>query len=97
MRRNGDYQEIEVTGQHKDSIVTFSSNYEEKTIVAIASCFLTKIINPGQLPLGMEVWSDTSLKLAGQDWHNLIDGQKIAGEIAIGKVLHNFPATLLID
>ena len=94
--QNGDYQELEVTGEHQDSIIAFSRNYGDKTIVAIAPRFLTGIIKPGQLPLGMEVWSDTSLKLANKDWHNLIDGQAITGEIAVGKILQNFPVALLI-
>ena len=94
--QNGNYQEIEVTGEHQDSIVAFSRNYQDKTVVAIAPRFLTGIIKSGQLPLGIEVWSDTSLKLAGRDWHNLIDGQTIAGEIAVGKILQNFPVALLI-
>ena len=94
--QNGDYQEIEVTGEHQDSIIAFSRNYGDKTIVAIAPRFLTGIIKPGQLPLGMQVWSDTSLKLTDKDWHNLIDGQTIAGETAVGKILQNFPVALLM-
>jgi (1->4)-alpha-D-glucan 1-alpha-D-glucosylmutase len=94
--QNGDYQEIQVSGEHKDSIIAFSRNYEDKTIVAIAPRFLTRIIRSGQLPLGIEVWSDTSLKLANKDWHNLIDGQVIANEIAVGKFLQNFPVALLM-
>ena len=94
--QNGDYQEIEVIGKHKDSIVAFSRSYEDKSIVAIVPRFLTGIINLGQLPLGIEVWSDTSLKLADKDWQNLIDGQTIAGETAVGKILQNFPVALLM-
>ena len=94
--QNGDYQEIEVTGEHQDSIIAFSRNYGDKTIVAIAPRFLTRIIKPGQLPLGMQVWSDTNLKLTDKDWHNLIDGQTIAGETAVGKILQNFPVALLM-
>ena len=93
--QNGDYQPVEVTGKHKDSIVAFSRNYEDKTIVAIAPRFLTGIIDPGQLPLGMEVWLDTSLKLGDRDWHNSIDGQTTR-ETAVGKILQNFPVALLI-
>ena len=111
--QNGDYQPIEVTGKYKDSIVAFSRNYEGKTIVAIAPRFLTGVIEQGQLPLGIEVWQDTSLKLTDRDWHNLIDGQHcdwicsltesiprsqtIAGETAIGKILQNFPVALLVS
>ena len=94
--QNGDYQEIEVSGKYQDNIVAFSRNYRDKTLVAIAPRFLTGIIKPGELPLGMEIWQDTSLKLAKKDWHNLIDAQTIAGETAVGKIIQNFPVALLI-
>lgn len=94
--QNGDYQPIEVIGQHKNSIIAFSRNYQDKTIIAIAPRFLTGIIKPEQLPLGTEIWSDTSLKLANKDWYSLIDAQTIAGETAVGKILQNFPVALLV-
>jgi (1->4)-alpha-D-glucan 1-alpha-D-glucosylmutase len=65
--------------------------------VAIAPRFLTGIIKPGQLPLGTEIWEDTSLKLAHKNWQNLIDNQTIVGEnLAVGEILQNFPVALLI-
>ena len=94
---NGDYQPIEVTGKYQNHLVAFARNYEDKTIVAIAPRFLTGIIKPGQLPLGVEVWSDTSLKLAHKNWHNIIDRQTIVGEnLAVGEILQNFSVALLI-
>ena len=94
---NGDYQPIEVTGKYQNHLVAFARNYGDKTIVAIAPRFLTGIIKPGQLPLGIEVWSDTSLKLAHKNWHNLIDRQTIVDEnLAVGEILQNFPVALLI-
>ncbi len=66
-------------------------------IIAIAPGFLTGIIKPGQLPLGIEVWSDTSLKLAHKNWHSVIDRQTIVGEnLAVGEILQNFFVALLI-
>ncbi|HEY9767907.1 MAG TPA: malto-oligosyltrehalose synthase [Coleofasciculaceae cyanobacterium] len=95
--QNSDYQPIEVTGKYHNHLVAFARNYEDKTLVAIAPRFLTGIIKPGQLPLGTEVWSDTSLKLAHKNWHNLVDNQTIVGEnLAIGKILQNFSVALLI-
>ncbi len=94
---NGDYQPIEVTGKYQNHLVAFARNYGDKTIVAIAPRFLTGIVKPGQLPLSVEVWSDTSLKLAHKNWHNLIDHQTIVGEnLAVGKILQNFSVALLI-
>ena len=94
---NGDYQPIEVTGKYQNHLVAFARNYGDKTIVAIAPRFLTGIIKPGQLPLGKEVWLDTSLKLADKNWHNVIDRQTIVGEnLAVGEILQNFFVALLI-
>ena len=95
--QNGDYQQIEVTGKYHNNLIAFTRNYEDKTLVAIAPRFLTGIIKPGQLPLGIEVWENTSLKLAQKTWHNLIDNQTIIGEnLAVGKILQNFSVALLI-
>ena len=95
--QDGDYQPVEVTGKYHRHLIAFARNYGDKTIIAIAPRFLTGIIKPGQLPLGKEVWSDTSLKLPHKDWHSLIDCQTIVGEnLAVGEILQNFPVALLI-
>jgi (1->4)-alpha-D-glucan 1-alpha-D-glucosylmutase len=95
--QNGDYQPIEVTGKYQNNIIAFARNYGDKTLVAIAPRFLTSIIKPGQLPLGLEVWEDTSLNLSNKNWHNLINNQKIAGEnLAVAEILQNFPVSLLV-
>ena len=94
---NGDYQPIEITGKYSDRIIAFSRNYQNKTIVAIAPRFLTTVIKPEQLPLGIEVWSDTSLKLPAKNWQNAIDDRTIAGDkVAVGEILQNFPVALLV-
>jgi (1->4)-alpha-D-glucan 1-alpha-D-glucosylmutase len=95
--KDGDYQPIEITGKYHNHLIAFKRNYEEQTIVAIAPRFLTEIIKPGQLPLGTEIWEDTSLKLSNKNWHNAIDCQTIVGEnLAVGEILQNFPVALLI-
>lgn len=94
---NGNYQPIEITGKHRNHIIAFARNYEDQILVAIAPRFLTEIIQPGHLPLGREIWQDTSLKLAHKNWHNLIDNQTIVGKnLTVGKILENFPVALLI-
>lgn len=95
--QNGDYQPIEVTGKYQNHIIAFARNYLDKTIVAIAPRFLTTIIKPGQLPLGVEIWENTSLNLPNKNWHNLIEDRTIGGEnLAVGEILHNFTVALLI-
>ncbi len=95
--QDGNYQPLEVSGKYHHHLIAFSRNYGDKTIIAIAPRFLTGIVKSGQLPLGKQVWSDTSLKLPHKDWHNLIDRQTIVGEnLAVGEILQNFPVALLI-
>jgi (1->4)-alpha-D-glucan 1-alpha-D-glucosylmutase len=95
--QQGDYQPIEITGKHHNHLIAFTRNYASRTLVAIAPRFLTTITQPGQAPLGQEVWEDTNLNLTPKNWHNLIDNQTIAEtNLSVGKILQNFPVALLI-
>ncbi|AFZ34739.1 maltooligosyl trehalose synthase [Stanieria cyanosphaera PCC 7437] len=95
--QNGNYQPIEITGKYQNHIIAFARNYGDQTLVAIAPRFLTTIIKPGQLPLGVDVWEDTSLILPNKTWHNLINNQTITGEnLVVGEILQNFSVGLLV-
>jgi (1->4)-alpha-D-glucan 1-alpha-D-glucosylmutase len=97
--QQGDYQPIEVTGKYQNHVVAFARSYGKNTLITIAPRFLTGIIKPGQLPLGIEVWEDTYLNLADKNWHNAIDNQTIKAKanLAVGEILQNFPVALIIS
>ncbi|WP_036484905.1 malto-oligosyltrehalose synthase [Myxosarcina sp. GI1] len=95
--QNGNYVPLEVTGKYRNHIIAFARNHEGRTIIAVAPRFLTSVIKPEQLPLGVDVWEDTSINLSYKNWYNAIDGQSISKENPlVGDILNNFPVGLLI-
>ena len=100
--QEGSYQPLEVIGKFKDCVVAFARNYGDRTVVTVAPRFLTKLIQPEELPLGEQVWGDTSLEFSQEIpsvWKNVITEQTVQtdGKLAIGEALKNFPVALLIS
>ncbi len=100
--REGEYLPLEGTGQFKDNIVALARSYENQVAIAIAPRFFTSIIQPGEYPLGEQVWKDTQLQLPPgmpSTWKNAITAQtlQIDGKVAIGEALKHFPVALLIS
>jgi (1->4)-alpha-D-glucan 1-alpha-D-glucosylmutase len=69
--------------------------------IAIAPRFLTSLVQPGEYPLGKQVWDDTYLQLpsaAPSAWKDAVTAQMIQadGTLQIGEALKHFPVALLI-
>ncbi|GAB1543072.1 malto-oligosyltrehalose synthase [Scytonema sp. NUACC21] len=100
--REGNYLPLEVSGKLQDHIVAFARSNGNKTIVTIAPRFFTSLIQPGEYPLGQQVWQDTSLKLPSgfsSTWKDAITQQTIQANdtLFIGEALTHFPVGLLIS
>ncbi|MBW3586363.1 MAG: hypothetical protein KY448_11130, partial [Cyanobacteria bacterium 0813] len=59
------------------------------------------IVKPEEMPLGKQVWKDTTLELSEEMplvWKDAITNQAVEtnGTLAIGEALNYFPAALLI-
>jgi (1->4)-alpha-D-glucan 1-alpha-D-glucosylmutase len=98
----GSYLPLEVSGKFQEHIVAFARSDGNKTIVTIAPRFFTSLIQPGEYPLGQQVWDDTSLKLpaAGASaWKDAITEQPVQanGTLLIGEALKHFPVALLVS
>ncbi|HEY9602510.1 MAG TPA: malto-oligosyltrehalose synthase, partial [Allocoleopsis sp.] len=107
----GDYQPLEVTGTFQEHVVAFARRFEDKiaigsagtrSVIAIAPRFFTKLVQPGEYPLGEQVWGDTQLQLpqgSTSTWQNAITQETIAGsgKIAIAQILQHFPVALLVN
>ncbi|MDF5727714.1 MAG: malto-oligosyltrehalose synthase [Rhizonema sp. PD38] len=97
--QEGSYQPLEVSGKFQDHIVAFARSHGDKTIVAIAPRFFTGLMQPGEYPLGKQVWDDTSLQLPeASSWKDTITEQMVQadGNLLIGEALKYFPGVLLI-
>jgi (1->4)-alpha-D-glucan 1-alpha-D-glucosylmutase len=98
----GSYLPVEVSGKFQEHILAFARSNGSKTIVTIAPRFFTSLIQPGEYPLGQQVWDDTSLKLpaAGASaWKDAITEQPVQanGTLLIGEALKHFPVALLVS
>ena len=97
--QQGSYQPLEVSGKFQDHIVAFARTHGDKTIVAIAPRFFTGLMQPGEYPLGKQVWDDTSLQLPkASSWKDAMTEQTVQadGNLLIGEALKYFPVALLI-
>jgi len=100
--QEGDYKQLTVQGKFSDRIVAFARIHQDKVAISIATRLLTKVIQPGELPLGKDVWSDTNIELPEgmpTAWKDAISLQGVKGDrtLYIGEALQHFPVALLIS
>jgi (1->4)-alpha-D-glucan 1-alpha-D-glucosylmutase len=98
--QKGDYLPLEVSGKLKEHIVAFARSFGDTMAIAIAPRFFTTLVQPGEYPLGEQVWADTHLQLpqgTHSSWRNAITNQTISGSGAIGQILQHFPVALLLN
>jgi (1->4)-alpha-D-glucan 1-alpha-D-glucosylmutase len=100
--QKGEYLPLEVGGKFKDNIVAFARSLGDTMAITIAPRFLTALVQPGEYPLGEQVWADTQLHLpqgSVSTWRDAITDQTISGSgaIAIGQILQHFPVALLLN
>jgi (1->4)-alpha-D-glucan 1-alpha-D-glucosylmutase len=98
----GSYTPLVVSGRLRDHIIAFQREYDGKRAVTVAPRFFATLAGEGKLPLGSEVWQDTSIvipDIAPAKWANTFTGEIIPGEnqIAVGQMLKHFPLALLVS
>ncbi|MFB2881459.1 malto-oligosyltrehalose synthase [Floridanema aerugineum] len=99
--QDGDYKPLMVKGKFSDRIIAFARIHQNKVAITLATRLLTKVIQPGELPLGKDIWEDTSIELPEgmpTAWKDAITLQdvKCDNTLYIGEALQHFPAALLI-
>ncbi len=101
--QQGDYIPLEVTGELSDRVIAFGRQFEGKMAISIAPRFFVGLVQPGERPLGKDVWKDTSIKLppsAPTNWTNAITGQPLRSSsslLSVGEALQHFSVALAID
>ena len=98
----GTYTPLVVSGRLRDHIIAFLREYDGKRAVTIAPRFLVTLVVEGKLPLGSEVWQDTTVimpDIACANWTNTLSGEIIPGgnQLAVGQILKHFPVALLMS
>ncbi len=99
--QEGRYIPLKASGSLKDHIIAFARNREKSWAVTIAPRFLTSLIGEGELPLGLEVWGDTTLVLPHgiyASWRDAMSDQVVewGKDLPVGDALKYFPVSLLM-
>ncbi|MFW6054510.1 MAG: malto-oligosyltrehalose synthase [Thermodesulfobacteriota bacterium] len=97
----GSYIPLSVQGAYRDHVLAFARIHGKQWIISLVPRFLTSLIDPDQLPLGLGVWKDTSLvlpKAAPSRWRESLSGQEVRGgeSLGVGEIMEHFPAGLLV-
>jgi (1->4)-alpha-D-glucan 1-alpha-D-glucosylmutase len=98
--QQGDYLPLEVTGELKEHVIAFGRQFEGKMAIAIAPRYFVDLVSPGKLPLGRDIWQDTSIQLppsAPTNWTNIITAQSLgaySSMLSVGEALAHFPVAL---
>jgi (1->4)-alpha-D-glucan 1-alpha-D-glucosylmutase len=101
--REGTYIPLEVSGKHKERVIAFARKNENQTVLVVAPRFFTKLIAENQLPLGEEVWGDTTIILTKEttewSWKHVFTGASIepAEKLYLKDICKDFPLGLLTN
>jgi (1->4)-alpha-D-glucan 1-alpha-D-glucosylmutase len=97
----GDYVPGSVTGSRAEHVVAFFRTRPDRQALIVAPRFLTSLTQPGQPPIGRDVWRDTRIPLPASSpstWQDGITGNEVTAqaELAVGDILREFPVALLL-
>jgi (1->4)-alpha-D-glucan 1-alpha-D-glucosylmutase len=100
--QHGTYLPLQASGKFAEHVIAFARRQGNQTAIAIAPRFLTRLIQPGDYPIGDLVWADTSLGLPMESssvWQDVFTGQTLQtdGVLPLGQALEQFPVTLLVS
>jgi (1->4)-alpha-D-glucan 1-alpha-D-glucosylmutase len=97
---NGSYIPLKISGRFSRHVVAFARRTENQWSVTAVPRFLAGLITPQQIPLGTDIWEDTSVVLpfgAPGRWNCVLTGQNltIKHRLPMGELFEFFPAALL--
>jgi len=98
---HGDYLPLTITGPQKEHVIAFARKSGKRMAIAIATRFLSSMVSPTQLPVGNEIWKDTSIILSNSacnSWLHAITEEEVknSNKIPVGRILNKFPVALLV-
>ncbi|SIT74246.1 malto-oligosyltrehalose synthase [Pontibacter indicus] len=96
----GTYIPLQLKGAHSRNAMAFARHHENDWCLVVVPRLLTSLISESELPLGEQVWGDTTVILppeAPQVWQHSFSGQRIQAGLAIplSEIFHSFPVALL--
>jgi (1->4)-alpha-D-glucan 1-alpha-D-glucosylmutase len=100
---DGDYIPLQAVGRRQEHLCAFARCQEEAWVLVVIPRLLTRLIQPGGLPVGQAVWGEDRVLLpenAPLNWVNIFTAENIKvnkaeNGLAVSVVLHVFPLALL--
>ena len=100
--RDGEYLPLTVGGQAAAHVCAFVRRTGARALITLVPRLPVRLLgDPNALPLGLDVWGDTTLELppelAALQWTNVLTGESHApaGQLEVGRLLDFFPVALL--
>lgn len=99
----GEYIPLEVTGTHKDRVISFARVSAEQTILVVAPRLYTKLMTQNELPVGEQIWKDTAIQLPKNlrktGWKQVFTGSGLqpAEKLYLKDICKEFPLGLLLN
>jgi (1->4)-alpha-D-glucan 1-alpha-D-glucosylmutase len=101
----GDFFPLIVAGDREKNMLAFARRQENNWILAVAARFFTGIINPGQSPVGREVWGESVLILPPEGpvaWVDILTGEghraiesRQSTSLPLKKIFQHLPVAFL--
>jgi (1->4)-alpha-D-glucan 1-alpha-D-glucosylmutase len=89
--QSGEYLPLESTGRQKESLFAFARRLNDQWVVAVVPRLLSRVVDPGEMPLGRGVWTTAAIQLpsgAPSRWVDVITGQPLrAGRRSSQRIL----------
>ncbi len=97
--RRGEYLAMQAEGPHADEVVAFARRLEGRTVVAVASRLVARMMGEGgsRMPVG-ETWESTSLTLPAGGWTDRLTGRTFesnGGALPLAELFGTLPVALL--
>ncbi|MBN1129426.1 MAG: malto-oligosyltrehalose synthase [Chitinispirillaceae bacterium] len=95
------YIPLRSQGRYGRHCVAFLRRKHLRSIIVIVPRFFTKLVSPGHLPLGSEVWDDTGIEIKHVKpglWKNELSNETMSGaegRIELADALRHLPVALL--
>ncbi|MGH9016296.1 MAG: malto-oligosyltrehalose synthase [Acidimicrobiales bacterium] len=95
------YVALRVTGTAADHVVAFARRWERWWCIAVVPRLTLRLVGPGGLPVGVDVWGETAVELpdeAPHQWHDvLLDRTRSCtdGAVLVAELCAHLPVAVL--
>ncbi|MFD2247321.1 malto-oligosyltrehalose synthase [Pontibacter ruber] len=97
----GNYLPLTVIGSKENHAMAFARHYQGQWCLVVVPGLLASLVKEDELPLGEQVWGDTSIELPAdlpQQWQHAFSQEEVKAEqnkLSLSTLLKTFPVALL--